>query len=151
MTFSKYLCNDLTQYFNMISTRISIRVRYGETDQMGVVYHGNYATYCEVARVEFFREMGLPYKELEDKGIMLPVTELNLKFHKPAYYDELLEIKTFLPEIPRGVRIHFTYEIYNEKQELLTTGVSTLAFIDMQTRKPVRCPQYMKDRLNELF
>lgn len=135
----------------MISTRISIRVRYGETDQMGVVYHGNYATYCEVARVEFFREMGLPYKELEDKGIMLPVTELNLKFHKPAYYDEVLEIRTILPEIPTGVRIRFDYEIFNEKQVLLTSGTSVLAFIDKLTRKPVRCPDYMKDRLNELF
>lgn len=135
----------------MICTTISLRVRYGETDQMGVVYHGNYATYCEVARVEFFREMGLPYKELEDKGIMLPVVELNLKYVKPAYYDEVLHIRTSLPEIPRSVRLHFDYEIYNEKQELLTTGHSVLAFIDMKTRRPVRCPQYMIDRMEELF
>lgn len=135
----------------MICTTISLRVRYGETDQMGVVYHGNYATYCEVARVEFFREMGLPYKELEDKGIMLPVVELNLKYVKPAYYDEILDIKTFLTEIPRSVRLHFSYEIYNEKNELLTTGHSVLAFIDMKTRRPVRCPQYMIERLDELF
>lgn len=135
----------------MICTTISLRVRYGETDQMGVVYHGNYATYCEVARVEFFREMGLPYKELEDKGIMLPVVELNLKYVKPAYYDEVLHIRTSLSEIPRSVRLHFDYEIYNEKQELLTTGHSVLAFIDMKTRRPVRCPQYMIDRMEELF
>lgn len=134
----------------MISSIISIRVRYGETDQMGIVYHGNYATYCEVARVEFFREIGLPYKELEEKGIMLPVTELNFKFIKPAYYDELLSVKTILHEIPRGVRIVFSYEIYSENQELLTTGISTLAFVDMKTRKPVRCPEYMIKRLNEL-
>lgn len=135
----------------MIYTTISLRVRYGETDQMGVVYHGNYATYCEVARVEFFREMGLPYKELEDKGVMLPVVELNLKYVKPAYYDEVLHIKTFLTEIPRSVRLHFDYEIYNEKNELLTTGHSVLAFIDMKTRRPIRCPQYMIERLEELF
>ncbi len=134
----------------MISSIFSIRVRYGETDQMGVVYHGNYATYCEVARVEFFREIGLPYKELEDKGIMLPVTELEFKFIKPAYYDELLSVKTILQEIPKGVRIVFTYEIYNEKQELLTTGASTLAFVDMKTRKPVRCPEYLVKALQEL-
>jgi len=134
----------------MISSIISIRVRYGETDQMGVVYHGNYATYCEVARVEFFRQIGLLYKELEDKGIMLPVTELSFKFIKPAYYDELLSVKTHLQEIPKSARIVFTYEIYNEKQELLTTGTSTLAFVDMKTRWPVRCPEYMIKRLEEL-
>ncbi len=134
----------------MLSTTISIRVRYGETDQMGVVYHGNYATYCEVARVEFFREMGLPYKELEEKGIMLPVTELNLKFIKPAFYDEVLQIKTILLEIPNAVRLTFLYEIYNESQELLTTGTAVLAFIDMHSRRPVRCPEYMIKKLNSL-
>lgn len=134
----------------MISSIISIRVRYGETDQMGVVYHGNYATYCEVARVEFFRQIGLPYKELEGKGIMLPVTELSFKFLKPAYYDDLLSVKTYLKEIPKSARIVFTYEIYNEKQELLTTGISSLAFVDMKTRRPVRCPEYMVSKLEEL-
>lgn len=135
----------------MLLSTISLRVRYGETDQMGIVYHANYASYCEVARVEFFREMGMPYKELEDKGIMLPVTELNLKYLKPAYYDEVLSIKTILREIPRAVRIHFDYEIYNERQELLTTGYSVLAFIDMKTRKPVRCPEYMIKRMEDLI
>lgn len=135
----------------MIYTTISLRVRYGETDQMGVVYHGNYATYCEVARVEFFREMGLPYKDLEGSGIMLPVVELNLKFLRPAYYDDILQIKTTVMEIPRSARIQFEYEIYNEKQELLTIGNCVLAFIDMKTRRPVRCPQYMIDRMEELF
>jgi len=134
----------------MISSIISIRVRYGETDQMGVVYHGNYATYCEVARVEFFREIGLPYKELEDSGIMLPVTELHLRFLKPAYYDEVLQIETSLAEIPRGARIRFDYRIYNEKKELLTEGYSTLAFIEMETRRPVRRPTEMTERLEQL-
>lgn len=135
----------------MISTTISLRVRYGETDQMGVVYHGNYPSYCEVGRVEFFREMGLPYKELEDTGVMLPVIELNLKFIKPAYYDDVLKIKTTIHEIPRSVRLRFDYEIYNQKDELLTTGYSVLAFVDMKTRKPVRCPQYMTERMENLF
>lgn len=138
------------QHFNMISTTISIRVRYGETDQMGVVYHGNYATYCEVARVEFFRELDMPYKELETSGIMLPVTELNLKFIQPAYYDEVLKIQTTLMEIPSGVRLKFQYAIYNESNELLTTGFSALAFIDMKTRKPVRCPDYMIENLKRI-
>lgn len=131
----------------MLNSIISIRVRYGETDQMGVVYHGNYATYCEIARVEFFRELGIPYKKMEEQGIMLPVTELNLKFHQPAYYDELLTIKTTLREVPRGVRITFDYEIYNESEILLTTGFSILAFIDAKTRKPMRCPDYIIQKM----
>lgn len=135
----------------MITTTISIRVRYGETDQMGVVYHGNYATYCEVARVEFFRELGMPYKDLELSGVMLPVTELNLKFHRPAYYDEVLKIHTSLLEIPKAARLKFQYEIYNESNELLTSGFSVLAFIDMKTRKPVRCPQYMIEKLEKIM
>lgn len=134
----------------MLSSTISLRVRYGETDQMGVVYHGNYATYCEVARVEFFREMGLPYKNLEDSGVMLPVVELNLKFVRPAYYDEVLQIKTTVVEIPRSARIQFEYEIFSEKGELLTIGNCILAFIDMETRRPVRCPEYMIKRMEEL-
>lgn len=132
----------------MLNSIISIRVRYGETDQMGVVYHGNYATYCEIARVEFFRELGIPYKKMEEQGIMLPVTELNLKFHQPAYYDELLTIRTTLREVPRGVRITFNYEIYNESEILLTTGFSILAFIDAKTRKPIRCPSTIIKQLN---
>jgi len=134
----------------MMTRNISIRVRYGETDQMGVVYHGNYAAYCEVARVEFFRQIGLPYKDLEERGIMLPVTELNLKFFKPAVYDELLRIETSLTEIPTGARIKFIYKIYNEKNELITEGYSELAFIDKNTRRPVRCPEEMTEKLNQL-
>ncbi len=134
----------------MLIKTVSIRVRYGETDQMGVVYHGNYATYCEVARVEFFRQIGLPYKDLEDNGIMLPVFELNLKYHKPAFYDELLEIETTLVEIPKAVKLKFDYKIYNSKKELITTAYSVLAFVDKETKKPVRCPQEMTKLLTRL-
>lgn len=134
----------------MMTRTVSIRVRYGETDQMGVVYHGNYATYCEVARVEFFRQIGLPYKALEDSGIMLPVTELNLKFFRPAFYDELLKIETSIAEIPTGARLKFVYKIYNQKNELLTEAYSELAFIDKATRRPVRCPKEMTEKLNRL-
>lgn len=135
----------------MISSTISLRVRYGETDQMGYVYHGNYAAYCEVSRVEFFRKIGLPYKELEEKGVMLPVIDLGFKFLKPAHYDEVLYIKTILTEIPKSARIRFDYEIRNDKDELLTTAYSVLAFVDMQTRRPVRCPKYMTQRMAELL
>lgn len=134
----------------MISATISLRVRYGETDQMGVVYHGNYPAYFEVARVEFFRSIGLPYKELEDKGIILPVIDLQIKFIGSAYYDEVLVIKAILREIPQGVRLRFDYEIYNENEKLLTTGHTILAFVDSKTRKPIRCPQYLIDKINNI-
>lgn len=134
----------------MISTIISIRVRYGETDQMGVVYHGNYPSYFEVARVEFFRELGLPYKDLEASGIMLPVVDLGIKYLRPAYYDEILHIHTSIPEIPRSVRFRFEYIIKNAAGETLTEGHAVLAFIDKETRKPVRCPSYMIEKLEEL-
>lgn len=135
----------------MLSSTISLRVRYGETDQMGIVYHGNYPSYFEVARIEFFREIGLPYKELETKGIILPVVDLGVKFIKSAYYDDELFIKATVTEIPTGVRLHFNYEIRNQHQELLTTGFTTLAFVDQKTRRPVRCPQYMLDKLNDFL
>lgn len=134
----------------MLTRTISIRVRYGETDQMGVVYHANYASYCEVARVEFFRQIGLSYKGLEDSGIMLPVTELKLRLFKAAVYDELLKIDTSLVEIPTAARIKFVYKIYNEKKELLTEAYSELAFIDKVSRRPVRCPKELIELLKKL-
>lgn len=134
----------------MMTRTVSIRVRYGETDQMGIVYHANYAVYCEVARVEFFRQIGLPYSALEDSGIMLPVTELNLKFFRPAVYDELLRIETSMVEIPTGARIKFIYKIFNPKDELLTEAYSELAFIDKTTRRQVRCPNELTKKLNQL-
>lgn len=135
----------------MISSTFSLRVRYGETDQMGIVYHGNYASYCEVARIEFFREKGLPYKELEENGYMLPVVELNLKFRKSAYYDDILNIETTLLEIPEGAKLKFDYKIYNQNEELLLSGYSMLAFVDKLSRKPVRCPDYMIKKLKDLI
>src|SRR5690606_20744053 len=134
----------------MISSTISIRVRYAETDKIGVVYHANYATYCEVARVEFFRSLGLPYKELEENGIMLPVVELQIKYSKPAHYDELLSIETLLTEIPSGAKIRFEYKIYNEKRELISTAYSVLAFVEISSRRPVKCPEYMVEKLRKI-
>lgn len=135
----------------MIYSIFSVRVRYGETDQMGVVYHGNYPAYCEVARIEFFRELGLPYKELEEKGIMLPVIDMSFTFLKSAFFDDLLEIKTILRTLPTGVRLVLDYEIYNQNKLLLSKATITLAFVDKNSKKPVRCPTYMLSRLEELF
>ena len=125
----------------------NVRVRYGETDQMGVVYHGNYASYFEIARTEWLRNLGVTYKELENKGIMLPVISLFLNFIKSAKYDDVLTIIVILKKKPL-VKIEFDYEIYNQKKEKISTGNSILAFMDMKTNKPLRCPDYILEKLN---
>ncbi|WP_010517998.1 acyl-CoA thioesterase [Croceivirga radicis] len=125
----------------------SFRVRYGETDQMGVVYHGNYATYLEVGRVEWLRDLGVSYKQMEENGVMLPVIDLQLKYKKSAKYDDLITIKTILKKKP-GVRIEFDYEIYNEKNELLVEASTTLVFMDKEKMRPVKCPDYILEKLD---
>ncbi|MGB5499278.1 MAG: thioesterase family protein [Maribacter sp.] len=125
---------------------ISFRVRYGETDQMGVVYHGNYPQYLEMGRIEWLRTLGISYKEMEENGIILPVISLQLNYKKSALYDDLLTIRTILRKRPL-VRIEFDYEIYNEKRELLAEANTVLAFMDSANNKPVRCPEYILERL----
>jgi acyl-CoA thioester hydrolase len=125
---------------------ISFRVRYGETDQMGVVYHGNYPQYLEMGRVEWLRTLGISYKEMEENGIILPVISLQLNYKKSAIYDDLLTVRTILRKRPQ-VRIEFDYEIYNEKKELLAEANTVLAFMDSTNNKPIRCPEYILERL----
>jgi acyl-CoA thioester hydrolase len=129
--------------------QVHIRVRYSETDQMQVVYHGNYAQYFEIGRVEWLRNKGISYKLMEQNGIMLPVVSLTMNYKKPARYDELLTLKTILKN-RTSVKIEFDYELYNEKEELLTTGNSILVFVDMKTGKPMSPPQYIIDILNTI-
>ncbi len=118
------------------------RVRYSETDQMGVVYHGNYAQFFEMGRTEWLRSLGVTYKDMEMNGIILPVVSLNLTFIKSALYDDILTIHTFLKKEPM-VKIEFNYEIKNQLDELICTGSSVLAFIDTKNMKPTRCPDYL--------
>jgi len=127
--------------------KISIRVRYAETDQMGVVYHGNYAQYFEMGRVEWLRNKGVSYKELEDSGVMLPVVSLNMNYKKPAYYDDELTVVTKLAFLG-GVKIEFIYEIVNQKGELLTTAQTVLVFVDMKTKRPISVPDYLEKLIN---
>lgn len=133
----------------MVSFEHSLRVRYAETDQMGVVYHGHFAAYFETARAEFIRSRGLTYRGMEEKGIMMPVTELNLKFMRPALYDDLLTIRTTVHEIP-DKRINLHHEVFNEKGELLVTGHVSLAFLDAATRRSVRAPDFFVELFSEL-
>jgi acyl-CoA thioester hydrolase len=134
----------------MYVSETSIRVRYGETDQMGYVYYGIYAMYYEVGRVESLRQLGLTYKSLEEMGIMMPVVENHSRYIAPARYDDLLRIVTTLHSKP-GVRIKFEYKIYNEQQVLLHEGETLLVFIDRKLNKPCRPPQAMIEVLAPFF
>jgi len=128
------------------SDEIQFRVRYGETDQMGIVYHGNYAQYFEMGRTEWLRKMGFSYKQMEADGIMLPVISLNINYHKSARYDDLIKVKTKLVKKPTA-KIEFEYEITNENDTILTTGNSVLVFMDVNKNRPTRCPDYILDQL----
>lgn len=134
----------------MYQSETKIRVRYGETDQMGFVYYGNYAMYYEVARVESLRQLGLTYKELEDGGVMMPVLENKSKFLSPALYDDELRIVTTIQEMP-SVKIAFGYEIFNAKNQLIHQGETLLAFVNKNTGKPCRPPEHFQNVLKPFF
>ena len=134
----------------MYTHSTKIRVRYGETDQMGYAYYGNYAQYYEVGRVEMLRSLGMDYAGMERDGVMLPVLALNCKFIKPALYDQEITIKTTVSELP-GIRIHFKYELFNADQELINIGDTTLVFVDMEKNKPCQPPADFMERLKVWF
>jgi acyl-CoA thioester hydrolase len=134
----------------MYSHSTKIRVRYGETDQMGYMYYGNYAQYYEVGRVEMLRSLGMDYAAMEASGIMLPVLELSCKFIKPAKYDQEIMVKTIVDQLP-GIRIHFKYELFNEAEELINIGATTLVFVDMLKNKPCLPPEDFMNRIREWF
>ena len=123
-----------------------VKVRYAETDQMGVVYHGNYAQYLEIARIDWLHALGISYKKMEEEGVMLPVYELKLQFKKSAKFDDELKIETTLLRKP-GVRIEFIYKIFNQHNELLTEAETTLIFMDIEKNKPIKCPTYVLQKL----
>ncbi len=129
---------------------VKIRVRYAETDKMGYVYYGNYATYYEVARTELLRSLGITYRQLEEDGYMLPIASMQIKYIKPAFYDDLLTVRVQLKE-PHPVKVDFKYEIYNEKGELLNEGSTLLIFINEKNRKPTKAPEYYMKAVKKLF
>ena len=130
----------------MIVSEEKIRVRYDEVDKMGYLYHGNYAGYFHVGRTELLRKLGISDKELEFQNLILPVIEMNTKYLKPIQYDEIVTLKTYLNEIPK-TRIRFYYEIFNEKGDLVNEANSSLVFVDNHTRKPMRVPQNILDKI----
>lgn len=134
----------------MLVTESKIRVRYGETDKMGVVYHGNYALYFEIARTEALREVGITYHSLEENGVMMPVVNLNINYKRPAKYDDLLTVKAIFTTMPT-VKAVIDYELYNEQGELLSTGQTTLVFVDMKTNRVTRCPDMLAEKFAPYF
>ena|SRR5690606_10618669 len=117
-----------------------VKVRYAETDQMGVVHHGNYAQYLEMARIDWLGQFEISYKQMELEGIMLPVYSMEFKFIKPATFDDILTIETRLKRMP-NVKIEFEYSIFNQEKELITTASTVLVFMDALTKKVIRCPE----------
>ena len=135
---------------DMYKSETTVRVRYGETDQMGYVYYGIYAMYYEVARVESLRQLGLTYREIEAMGIIMPVLENRSRFIAPGRYDEELRIVTTLREKP-SVRIKFEYEIFNSENTLIHQGETSLAFVDKLSNRPCRPPDAMQKVLEPFF
>lgn len=134
----------------MIVTETKIRVYYQDTDQMGVVYYGNYARYYEIGRTEMIREMGFTYKQLEEYKVLLPARSLKINYFKSAYYDDLLTVRTIVETIPK-VKFPIKTEIYNEKGELINSGETVLAFYSAMTNKPVAAPKFFIDEMMRIF
>ncbi len=135
----------------MHTHRFQKRVRYGETDQMGYLYYGNYAQYYEIGRAEMIRDLGLTYAAMESEhGILMPVMSLNQRFVRPALYDQLLTIQTTLRRMP-GKTITFHHEIFNEKNKLVNGGSVKLCFVEVKTGKTVACPAYLRETLQPFF
>ena len=134
----------------MRNNQLKIRVRYSETDQMGYVYYGNYASYFEISRTEWLRNLQISYKEMENEGVMLPVHSMNIKFIRPAKYDDELLVTTKIKSKPTS-KIEFEYTIHNQNGELLTIGETILVFVDMVKKRPIRIPEYIMSKISHLL
>ena len=134
----------------MITYDAKIRVNYKDTDKMGIVHHSNYIVYYEMARVEALRVWGMPYSEMEQKGIISPILEVGCKYIQPAYFDEVLTVRVIVEEVPM-VRFKVRYELYNEAGTLINTGHTWLGFLDGETRRPCRVPQYVVEKIEKLM
>ncbi|MBY0348514.1 MAG: YbgC/FadM family acyl-CoA thioesterase [Hydrotalea flava] len=135
----------------MYESVTQVRVRYAETDQMNVVYHGNYVQYFEVGRTESIRQLGFTYKDMEAMGIVMPIVEVHAKYLRPAHYDDLLTIKTILKELPTHHKIEFHQEIYNESNKLITVGRVVLYFINATTKEKTTMPKHLYEKLAVYF
>ncbi len=134
----------------MIQDSYQIRPRYSEVDQMGYVYHANYVTYCHQARTELLRKLELNDALLEENDVMLPVIDFQIQYKKPAHYDEVLTISTYIKELPQ-VRFHFDFEIHNQDGDLIAEANSTVVFAHKSTRQPFLVPPFVEAGLSRAF
>ena len=132
----------------MNSFETKIRVEYHHTDQMGIVHHSNYVKFFEVARTEWLRAAGLTYAEMERRGVMMPIVDVRIKYRQPAYYDELITVRAEVMQMPMA-RMTFYYEVRGEDGRDIASGLTTLGFIDKETRRPQRAPQWLMEVLNK--
>jgi acyl-CoA thioester hydrolase len=147
--FLQYKFNNIFLEINnylMKKTTTKLKIRYSETDQMGVVHHGNYAQFFEIGRLDWINKLGISYKKMESEGVLLPVLSLEVNFIKSAYYDDEIVVHTYLIEKPTA-KIKFEYEIYNSSNELITTAKTELVFVSKKNNKPIRCPNYFLERI----
>ena len=135
----------------MFTTKTKIRVRYAETDQMGVVYHSNFFPYFESARTESIRELGFTYADMEKMGVIMPVVDVHCRYIRPARYDDLLTIRTTLKEMPLQHKIEFHHDVYNENEEHLATAKITLYFVEAGTMKKTVMPKQLQEKLQAYF
>ncbi|MGQ0738795.1 MAG: acyl-CoA thioesterase [Bacteroidota bacterium] len=136
---------------NMFITETQIRVRYAETDQMGVVYHSNFFPYFETARAESIRQLGFTYADMEKMGVIMPVVDVHCRYLRPAKYDDLLTIKTTLKELPLHHKVEFHHEVFNEEDELLAVGKITLYFMEADGMKRANMPEQLLEKLQPYF
>jgi acyl-CoA thioester hydrolase len=134
----------------MLTAETRIRVRYGEVDRMGYLHHGNYPLYFEVGRTELIRQLGLTYREMEDRGVLLPLRDISIRYHMPAQYDDEVIIRTSLLKKP-SIRMEFEYQMLSSAGELLSEATTTLVFVDAATRKPMRVPAFFEKLIASYF
>ncbi len=135
----------------MFSFDTQVRVRYADTDQMQVVYHAKFIEYCEVGRTDSIRSLGLTYKKMEEEGVLLPVVKIEFNYLRPARYDDLLTVRTFLKELPQDHRLEFEHEIMKESNKLLCTSKIVLYFMDRATNKKMNIPDFLVEKLKPFF
>ncbi len=135
----------------MMLFKSTVRVRYADTDQMKFVYNGKYFEYFEIGRTEMMREVGLPYRDIENSGFLMPVIETKITYLSPAFYDELLEIQTIVPEFPK-IKVHIDHVIKSLDRNIeVVKGYVELAFINSQTMKPTRAPKIFTDAISKFY
>ena len=128
----------------------TITVRYGETDQMGIVYYGNYALYYEIGRTEAIKNLGYTYKQMEADGFIMPVLDLQIKYHKAAKYDDVLNVTTTIAALPTR-KMTFHTEILNNKKDIINSGFTTLIFLNKTTDRICSPPQKLIELLQPYF